>query len=204
MLCATPCPGSFSRPFFDAILLILVRKIDLVMGCMVLLLCLYAKRCPSSGGLLILRWLSRAFFGSTIPSCLAQKIFSPHSLAALVHGMKMTISLRLFRSRMPCWTSNTLTWVSGLKPSSFEMVASLSLAVPQKAVVRHACIATSFGSLVLRCLQILSRYSTVQGYFSFCYASLGDILLLALSRDSTLSSLILHFAPCMICHTLTL
>ena len=110
-----PCPGCFSSPFSSMILWILVRKMVLVIGRM-LSLCLNAKRWFPSGRLLILIWFARAFCRSTTPFCLAQKIFSPRSLVAFVHGMKMIISSRLFLSFTPCCTFETLTWMLGLKP----------------------------------------------------------------------------------------
>ena len=176
------------------ILLILVRKMFLVTGRMVFL-CLNTKRWLSLGRLLILRWLVSAFLGSTMPSCSAQKMSLPFSLATFIHGMKMTVCLRLFRSRTSCLTSETLTCVSGLKLFRFGTVTSPSRAVPQKAVVRHASMAVSLGSSNFRLLQMIVRISLVYGFFSFFWDSLGESLLPALKRALSSLGISSHLIP---------
>ena len=62
------------------------------------LLCLYANRCWSGGGLLTLKWLVSAVSGSVGPSCRLHDTVSPAG-DDFVLGMKRLVTGRPFLSR---------------------------------------------------------------------------------------------------------
>ena len=148
------------------------------------------------------RCLSIALSGSLSPSCLAQYRLSPSTRLDFVSGTNIVMVLRPFLSTLSP-RSDLLTCVSGLKAERFLTVNSPSLAVDQKAEVRHAKTATSRGSTSEKCGRSFSICFTVIGSLLSFVDERGAMVLAPLTIESISGPPMFHATPCMMCHART-